>query len=66
MNSSIKCVKGGGGLEDISVQFLKLCASHVASHISYLLNLCSDSGTFSDVSKITKITPILKKALLKI
>ena len=46
---------------DISITILKKCFKHIAGHLSRFFNIFMETGTFPDILKIGKITPIFKK-----
>ena len=57
----IKKLKKNGRIDDLSKRFLVLCIDHVSPYISTLFNLCVNQGTFPDIFKLAKITPVFKK-----
>ena len=46
---------------DISVSILKKCAHLISGHLSRFMNAFMESGTFPNILKVAKITPIFKK-----
>ena len=54
-------LKKRGGVDDVSVKFLKLSEFHITSHLVKLLNKCIVNGIYPDEFKHTKITPAYKK-----
>ena len=46
---------------DISVVILKQCAKFISGHLSGFFNQFLESGSFPDILKVGKITPIFKK-----
>ena len=46
---------------DISVPIVKKCATIISGHLSKFFNKFMESGTFPEILKIGKITPIFKK-----
>ena len=46
---------------DINVTILKKCAAVISGHLSGFLNIFMESGTFPQILKVGKITPIFKK-----
>ena len=46
---------------DISVTILKKCATIISQHLYRFLNKFMESGTFPNILKIGKITPVFKK-----
>ena len=46
---------------DISVSILKKCAPLISGHLSNFMNAFMESGTFPNVLKVAKVTPIFKK-----
>ena len=50
-----------GKASDISLTVLKKCATHISSHLSGFINTFIKSGTFPDILKVGKISPIFKK-----
>ena len=50
-----------GKASDISVVILKKCIKYISEHLSGFINNFMMSGTFPDILKIGKITPVFKK-----
>ena len=46
---------------DISVVIIKKCLSYISGHLSGFFNQFLFTGTFPDILKVGKITPIFKK-----
>ena len=49
------------GPYSIPIKLLKILGSRISTHLSQIINSSFSSGTFPDVLKIAKITPIFKK-----
>ena len=58
---AFKNLKKPGCIDDLQLQFLRLCGDYVCEYLETLFNMCIAEGRFPSCFKLSKIIPLYKK-----
>ena len=53
--------KTSAGFDELSAKFLNLCAPYISEPLANIFNASINNGTYPDLLKIARVTPIYKK-----
>ena len=58
---AFKNLRKQGCIDDLQLQFLRICGDYVCGYLETLFNLCITEGKFPSWFKLSKIIPLYKK-----